>query len=348
MAIVVKTQWKDVRVVLLIWAMIFVPGVTAVVLLRLNASRLIEHIEYVEASRFARTQVLYEEAMKYAERVLKRADSLNRHAAVRSHVSPNDPDFKRAVELFAKAFALDPRDPYAPALRQYYEILAHLYAAVGDDRWAAKMGARAFLCQANYKDAVIYAGSVTAQNPKDYEAWMLQADAQLRANALEDAEATILKMESAGAPPELVHELRGQLAERRGDTKNAILEYRLALEKSPSDIDLRKRLQVLLVSANQRDQALEILREGLAYGGNTDPNYLHRLGILELEAGRAAQAIVYLERAARLEPTSGDIYFTLAQAYQKLGKDARAFDALQEALRRKPELRNEVLAPKER
>lgn len=347
MELFAKKDLRELRVVLLLWAAIFTTGITAVVLLNLNASRLINHIEYVEASRFARTQVLYDEAIKYAQRLLEKAANANREAQIQQKISSNDPDFKRAVELFGKAFELDPRDPYAGPLRQYYEILAHCYSAVGMETWAMKMGARAFLCAGDYRNASIYAGAVAARDPKDFEAWMLQADAQLRAQNYDDAEATLLKMEAAGAPPELVHELRGELAERRGQVTKAIQEYTLALERNPANLDLRKRLQTLLVAAKRRDEALKVLREGLAHGADRDPNFLHRLADLELSIGDPQAAVRYLEKAVRMESSSGDLYFSLAQAYQKVGKEARAFDALQEALRRKPELRNQVLAPRQ-
>jgi len=345
MRIVQKSEWKDLRAVLALWAVIFVVGVAAVVILNLTSSRLINHIEYVEASRFARTQVLYAEATKHAERLLKKAQDANSTTETRQRLRITDPDFKDAVDLFAKAFALDPRDPYSPQLRQYYEILGHCYAAVGMDAWAAKMAARACLCEGNFTDATIYAGMVTAQDPTDYEAWMLQADSQMRAGKYEDADATILKMEAAGAPASLVHELRGQLAEKQGNLKKALGEYALAIEKNPTNIDLRKRLQTVLVALGRAEDALDLMREGTAYGGDRDPNYLHRLGMLELQVGKAESAVRYLERAARMEQSSGDIYLTLAQAYQKLGKKARAYDALQEAIRRKPELADKVLTP---
>ncbi len=347
MQLVAKTGWKELRAVLLIWACLFAAGVTAVILLNLNASRLINHIEYVEASRFSRAQVLYDEAMKYAQRLLEKAGQANREAEARRLLPASDQDFRRAVDLFGKAFALDPRDPYSRPLRKYYEILAHCYTAVGMDNWATKMGARAFLCEGNFRDAIIYAGSVTARDPNDYEAWMLQADAQIRAQLYVDADATLQKMEAAGAPAELVHELRGELAEKTGNLKKAIQEYTLALEKNPANLDLRKRLQTALLAAKQQDEALKVLREGLAHGGDRDPNFLHRLAMMELERGNPAVAVTHLEKAVRMEPSSGDLYFALAQAYQKVGKEARAFDALQEALRRKPELRNQLLAPQE-
>ncbi len=347
MAIVAKTGWKELRALLLIWGFLVGTGVATVIVLNLTGSRLINHIEYVEASRFARAQVLYMEAMRHAERLLQKAAELNRDVSTRKTLSPDDPDFKKAVELFGKAFALDPRDPYSRPLRPYYEILAHCYTAVGMDNWARKMGARAFLAEGNNRDASIYAGSVAADDPTDFEAWMLQADAQIRAGELENAEATLLKMEAAGAPPALVHELRGMIAEKRGQVAKAVAEYTLAIEKAPENIDLRKRLAGLLVGEKRREDALKVLREGLAYGGERDPNYLHRLGSLELVVGNAQDAVRYLERAARMEPSSGDIYFSLAQAYQALGKKARAYDALQEAIRRKPRLADQVLKPQE-
>lgn len=339
-------QWKELRAILIVWFIIVGSGVATVVFLNLNASRIINHIEYVEASRFARTQVLYEEAKKYAEKALQEAARLNKNEQQRKPLPQDDPNFKRAVELFGKAFALDPRDPYSREMRQYYEILAHLYAAVGADLWAMKMGARGFLCAEDYKDAEIYAGSVTARDPKDYEAWMLQADAQIRAARLDDAEATILKMESAGAPPALVHELRGLVAEKRGLTQKAIAEYLLALEKVPENIDIRKRLATLLEGSKRLEEARKVLADGLALGGDRDPNYLHRLANLELKLGNPGQAVAYLERAVRMEPSSGDLYFDLAQAYQQIGKSARAYDALQEALKRNPALQAQLLSKK--
>ncbi|AXA35316.1 MAG: tetratricopeptide repeat protein [Candidatus Sumerlaea chitinivorans] len=334
-------DWQHLRAVILLWAFLFGFAVVALVIFNANASRLVNHIEYVRAGRYPRALVLYEEAFKYAEKALQKIGGKSDGKTAK--LSADDPDVKRAIELFGKAFELDPRDPYAPEMRKYYEVLAHLYAAIGNENMVAKLGARGFICERNFRDAEIYAESVTTRDPQDYEGWLLLADAQLRANKLSEAEMTIRRMESAGAPAAVVHELRGQLFEAKKEMRKAIAEYRLSLEKQPSNLELRKRLQWLLQGDGRLDEALTVLEEGLRYGGDLDPNLLHRMGLLCLAKGDNTRAAKLLEQAARLEPRSGDIWFNLAQAYQRLGKDARANDALQEALRLKPELRQAVL-----
>lgn len=334
---------RELKAVMALWAVVLGAALAALVALNMNASRLINHLEYVKAGRFARTLALYEEGKKYAEAVTAKGDQLNKNSEKRVLVPASDPDYRRAVELYGRAFALDPRDPYSPDMRKYYEILGQVYGAVGADREVAKMGARGFLCARDYPNAEAYAGTVVARDPKDFEGWMLLADSQLRNQNLAGIDLTISRMETAGAPSDFVHELRGLVAETRGDSKTAVTEYRAALSQKPDNIDLRKRLSALFSRERRIDDAIKVLEEGVDKGGSLDGNYMHLLGLAFLERGKAQEAANALETATAVEARSGDLFFNLAQAYQRLGKDGKANEALQQALRLKPELRNKVL-----
>ena len=60
---------------------------------------------------------------------------------------------------------------------------------------------------------------------------------------------------------------------------------------------------------------------------------LRLLGQIQLEAGEVPAAIVSLERSRRLEPSSPAVYFTLARAYARAGRDADAARARAEFTR---------------
>ena len=57
----------------------------------------------------------------------------------------------------------------------------------------------------------------------------------------------------------------------------------------------------------------------------------------------AAEAVAPLLRSAELEPTSAEVRWDLARAYQKTGRTIKAADELQQAIRMKPEIQKRIL-----
>jgi tetratricopeptide (TPR) repeat protein len=176
-------------------------------------------------------------------------------------------------------------------------------------------------------------------------------------------------MESAPDSP-LVVEINAENFEKQGDWKKAIAEYRVLLAREPqmhgihsrigqiiltlpatatSNDDARKEFEQELKVYPQNASAEYFLGELARKGGHLPQAIEHYTNAIRLNAGlpepyfglgrclldsdRAADAVGPLETAAKLAPGNPTIHFTLAHAYQELGRkdDAAREFALQKS-----------------
>ncbi|MEI7635008.1 MAG: tetratricopeptide repeat protein [bacterium] len=339
----VNANFHKARIVLGIWAVLLLGMITALVLLNLNSIRVINNIEYVQAGRYQGAMTIYAEATKHAIRVLSHSAELNAPSDKKTLISQDDPDYTTAVNLYQRAFALDPRGDYVPDIRRHYENLAQIYAAGGDEVNQIKADIKAFMCVNDYKNAENFANALTTRMPNDYEAWMLLADIYLHTKNISAANLAIERMESASGPPAVVKEWRGRMALAQGNTADAERYYKAAIELNPRNIEARKKLSSICLNSQKSDQAAKVLADGVVLGGSSDANYMHLYGGLLLGLNQNQDALKALQTAASLERNSGDVRWDLARAYQRLGKTARANAAFQDAIRLKPDLQKRAL-----
>jgi tetratricopeptide (TPR) repeat protein len=176
-------------------------------------------------------------------------------------------------------------------------------------------------------------------------------------------------MEVAPDSP-LVVEINAEKFEKQGDWRKAIAEYRVLLQREPqmpgihnrigqiiltlpatatSNDDARKEFEQELKVYPQNAGAEYFLGELARKGGHLPQAIEHYTNATKLNAGlpepyfglgrclldsdRAADAVGPLETAARLAPGNPTIHFTLAHAYQDLGRkeDAAREFALQKS-----------------
>jgi tetratricopeptide (TPR) repeat protein len=176
-------------------------------------------------------------------------------------------------------------------------------------------------------------------------------------------------MEAAPDSP-LVVEINAEKFEKQGDWRKAIAEYRVLLEREPRMPGIHNRIgQIILTlpaTATSNDEARkefeqelkvypqnagaeyflgELARKGghlpqaIEHYTNTTrlnaglPEPYFGLGRCLLDSDRAADAVGPLETAAKLAPGNPTIHFTLAHAYQDLGRkeDAAREFALQKS-----------------
>ncbi|MBX3414076.1 MAG: peptidylprolyl isomerase [Pirellulales bacterium] len=92
---------------------------------------------------------------------------------------------------------------------------------------------------------------------------------------------------------------------------------------------------VVLLREGNYDEAERLLAEGLEVA----PwwyNLRYRMGVLQLERGRAAEAIPHLSRAARMAPREPDPHLYLAMAYAKAGDSTNAKLNFEKVLKLRP------------
>jgi tetratricopeptide (TPR) repeat protein len=168
----------------------------------------------------------------------------------------------------------------------------------------------------------------------------------------------------------LVVEINAEKFEKQGDWHKAIAEYRILLEREPRMPGIHYRIgQIILTlpaTATSNDEARKEFEQELkVYPQNAGAEYFlgelarkggrlpqaieHYTNATKLNAGlpepyfglgrclldsdRAADAVGPLETAARMAPGNPTIHFTLAHAYQELGRkeDAAREFALQKS-----------------
>ena len=119
----------------------------------------------------------------------------------------------------------------------------------------------------------------------------------------------------------------GVLATERGQRDRASELFERAITSDPSLVSARLRLASLLIDERRFDRARSELDAASKLA--PDEPALHRLrGRLELEAGRASEARVLLERTLVSLPEDRETRYLLARALRQLGERERAGELL--------------------
>ena len=95
--------------------------------------------------------------------------------------------------------------------------------------------------------------------------------------------------------------------------------------KAPLELELA---QLLLKQAETGDEgagarAEQLLKSAVALD-DTLAEAHYQLGELELARGQAQRALIHLEKAAKLNPTSAKTHFALSRAFRRLGRNEEA------------------------
>ncbi len=148
----------------------------------------------------------------------------------------------------------------------------------------------------------------------------------------DEAMATLDKLQAADKDyPGLALE-RGILYAEMGQSERALEMYNAALQKAPTDVDLKLRVGATQVIAGHPDEAEKILREVLKdRAASADAN--HFLGrALLLKGGSTAEAIRFLDRATEIDANRAEYYLYVGWAANELNQVQKAEQAITRAL----------------
>lgn len=183
-----------------------------------------------------------------------------------------------AVRLFAQAAREHPDDMEAV-------VTAGIgYKAIGHDRQAESLLSRGARLENGLP-----------------ELWALVGDIRLSLGDVSGATDAFRRALDYDDELALAHRGLGVIAERQGDTQQAVRHYEDALEASPGLVPVRVQLARLLIA----DEAWEEARE-------------------------------HLELVLRMQPRDAEVHWLLAQAYLGLGESPRAMHMLTRALQLDP------------
>ncbi len=245
-------------------------------------------------------------------------------------------------------------------------------AAEKDTRRLAGLGlAQCYITLERFDDAATAISKLRAQFPADAD--VLYEAARLHMRAWND---TIYQLYQKAPASFRVNQISGEILEIQGRFSEAAAEYRKAIEKSPSTLNLHFRLgRALLMSSHEPanldaslkefetelalnpmdsiahyqiaqillaqqkpDQAAVRLSRALELNPNF-PEALVALGKVRLDQKKRDEAISLLERAVKLTPRNEAAHYNLMIAYRDSGRlaDARREKAELDKLQKTPE-----------
>ena len=120
------------------------------------------------------------------------------------------------------------------------------------------------------------------------------------------------------------------------DFSGAIKSYREIIDRFPFESEAYFRLARLLRGENRQDEAIDVLKQGLAIDPEASELY-NSLGTILSGKGRHADAIAAHERYVALSPNEPNAYDSLGLSYQASGNYAKAIENYEIALRLKPD-----------
>lgn len=265
-----------------------------------------------------------------------------------------------------------------PKLHGLHAAMAEIYRKTGHAEWAALEDLKerelaAADCGAHPLQCRVVGGKdldVLAAPARGLEAFYWRTKA---ANAL--AMQAFFRL---GQLPESVelHQLRAEIARDLGRPREAVEEWRAALQLVPGDLRARQELAISLFMANDYKAAFEEATALLAVAPSAELNFIAGDCLLRLEEagkaepylraalkadakmaaagaslglalsrlGRFGEAVLWLEKALVLDD-DGSLHYQLARAYQAAGLAAKARVAMgkyQELLERNQKAKEEV------
>src|SRR5713226_9584731 len=217
-------------------------------------------------------------------------------------------EFRQAEERFRRALELEPAN-----------LRARIYLA------------RTLLQADQVPLALRELQSLLDMHPGDPEA-QFQAGRMLQ----ELAERRFAKLERLAPDSAETHELLGRYQEAQRRLKEALSEYRLALQRSPAGPGLHFLVGNIHWKLRDFDAALPELEAEL----RVNPDHAlgnQRIGNIYVERREASGALPYLEKAVRGDPNLLEAHRDLGRAFRLLERFSEALPEFQFVAQRQPE-----------
>jgi tetratricopeptide (TPR) repeat protein len=160
-------------------------------------------------------------------------------------------------------------------------------------------------------------------SPDSAQAYLLAGRMFLRRELRDQAEVEAKKALALEPKLPLAHELLGEVALARGDSRTAIEELELERTFDPMNPDLYDRLGDAYVRTGDYAKAQEALNRAVLLEPSATGPYI-LLGEVFLKMKQPIQALHYLDRAERMDPSNYITHNLLGQAYKATGQVAAA------------------------
>lgn len=158
-----------------------------------------------------------------------------------------------------------------------------------------------------------------------------EAEAQLTAKGFEQAKRTYAQLvDEYPAYPNL-HFAFGRLLLETNETDQAVEQFQLELKRNPENVNSMLEIAAVRYQVDSED-GLHYAEEALKLSPRL-PFAHYLVGLLRLDTGNAAGAVPELEIAEKAFPNESRVYFSLGNAYARVGRKAEAAKARAEFAR---------------
>jgi tetratricopeptide (TPR) repeat protein len=178
-----------------------------------------------------------------------------------------------------------------------------------------------YIAQSRYPDAFPVAARLASLYPKDAD--VLYQSARLYMKAWND---TLYQMFRNTPASFRVNQISAEIFETQNHYAEAIAEYRKAIEKNPSALDLHFHLGRALLMQSHSPEALDAAQKEFEAELALNPSDAvaeHQIGLILLARQKPEQAVARFERALALNPDFPEAL----QALAKSRMDAKQYDA---------------------
>jgi predicted Zn-dependent protease len=240
-----------------------------------------------------------------------------------------------AAVAFAKAMQQDPADRESTEMRgvslfrigRAQEALPYLeqaHAAVEraniDPQYVLGL---CYIDVQRYDDARHAFATQYGFAPDSAEAYLLAGRLLLRRDLAAEAAVQVNKALALNPALPLAHQLLGEVALSKGDTRTAIQELEAERKINPLNGLLYDRLGDAYLRDGQYTEAQTALNRAVLLEPNATAPYI-LLGETFLKLNQPIQALHYLDHAAKMDPSSYITHNKLGQAYKATGQVAEA------------------------
>ncbi|MEJ2008603.1 MAG: tetratricopeptide repeat protein [Acidobacteriota bacterium] len=237
--------------------------------------------------------------------------------------------YATAVQLYRKAMAK------LPALPGLHAAVAEIYKTTGHPEWAAVEEKKERLiaptvCKTDqlacdYREGRYDELLASASHKVSAESYYWESKAYLRKSTAAYAHLSELP------PSAEFHEITAKVDLAQGEFRKCVKEWQEALRLSPNDPEIEKNLAIAYKSFGDQENARKILaRLVTRRPEDSDVNYLFGDTLLSLH--QPSQAIPFLKKAVRLNPSLLPAQGSLAKAYFETGQAKQAIPHFKAAL----------------
>ena len=193
-----------------------------------------------------------------------------------------------------------------------------------------RMGYARYLAESNQNEAALeQMRSITAEQPDNAQALLLQSTLELQAHQVDAAEKTLdrfaalYQQATASAQTQAftrqMYLLRSEIAQQRGDLEQA--EHWLSLtDEDDSRLSMQERRAVLLARQGRLGEALALIRNMPAANDEENARKLQGEALVLREVSQIERAYDAQARAVALQPDNDDYVYDQAMLAEKLGR----------------------------